>query len=132
MIRQPSLEPEDPPRVLVDGGVAPGVPVSPPTPPVSSVVVVAWVEVVSDTSEVSVDVVCVDEVDVVDVCEQPHLGELNAAAAVPGMSSAAPSSMTAPSQPKRRSVTVLEWCPPVIRSLISLSPRMEWMIASRE
>ena len=91
-----------------------------------------WVEVVSDTSEVSVDVVCVDDVDVVDVCEQPHLGELNAAAAVPGMSSAAPSSVTAPSQPRRRSRTVRKWCPPVIRSLISLSPRKELMIASRE
>lgn len=91
-----------------------------------SVVWVDWVEVVSDTSEVSVDVVCVELVDVVDVCEQPHLGELNAAAAVPGMSSAAPSSVTAPSQPRRRSVTVREWCPPVIRSLISLSPRKEF------
>jgi hypothetical protein len=162
MTLQPSLEPEEPGSELVDGGVTSGVPVSPPTPPVSSVVVVFWVEVVSDTSEVSVDVVCVDVVsdtsevsvvwvdwvevvsdtselsvdvvcvDVVDVCEQPHLGELNAAAAVPGMSSAAPSSVTAPSQPRRRSLTVREWCPPVIRSLISLSPRMELMIASRE
>jgi hypothetical protein len=160
MTLQPSLDPEEPGSELVEGGVTSGVPVSPPTPPVSSVVVVPWVEevsdtsevsvvsvdcvevvsetsevsvdwveVVSDTSEVSVDVVCVD---VVDVCEQPHLGELNAAAAVPGMSSAAPSSVTAPSQPRRRSRTVRKWCPPVIRSLISLSPRKELMIASRE
>jgi hypothetical protein len=161
MTLQPSLEPEEPGRELVDGGVTSGVPVSPPTPPVSDwevpvdvVSSVVWVEVVSDTSEVSVvwvdvvsdtsevSVVWVDVVSdtsdvsvvvvVVEVCEQPHLGPLYPAAAVPGMSSAAPSSATAPSQPRRRRATVREWCPPMIRSLISLSPRKELMIASRE
>ena len=57
MNRQPSLDPDEPGSVLVDGGVTSGLPVSPPTPPVSDsdvpvVVVSVWLD--SDTSEVSV------------------------------------------------------------------------------
>jgi len=166
MTRQPSLDPDEPGSVLVDGGVTSGVPVSPPTPPVSDVdlpedvvsVCVDWVEsdtsevsvvwVESDTSDVSVvwvvwvvwvdsetlpvslvivlvDSVEVDvHVDVVAVDVQPHFGPLCAATDALGMSNAAPSSMTAPSQPRRRIVTVLEWDPPEFLSVMSLSPRV--------
>ena len=59
MILQPSLEPDEPGRELVDGGVTSGVPVSPPTPPVSVVEVdvdVVWsVLVVVDSPVVVVD-----------------------------------------------------------------------------
>jgi len=181
MIRQPSLDPDEPGSVLVDGGVTSGVPVSPPTPPVSDVdvatevvsdtseVSVVWVDWVdSDTSEVSVvwvdwvdsetsevsvvwedsvvwvdwvdwvdsdtsdvSVVLVDWVDDVhvdvvdDVWLQPQSGPSWAATAVPGMSSAAPSSRTAPIQPKRRMTTVREW----FLSVMSLCPRVGWMNA---
>jgi hypothetical protein len=55
MTRQPSLDPDEPGRVLVDGGVTSGVPVSPPTPPVSEV------DVPTDVVSV-VSVVCVESV----------------------------------------------------------------------
>jgi hypothetical protein len=156
MTRQPSLDPDEPGSVLVDGGVTSGVPVSPPTPPVSDwdvpvevvpvevvPVWVDWVEsdtsevsvvtvevvlvaVVSDTPDVSVSVEVVEVIDslVVDVVPQPHFGPLCAATVALGMSSAAPSSRTAPSQPRRRIVMVLEWDPPEFLSVMSLNPRV--------
>jgi len=138
MIRQPSLDPDEPGSVLVDGGVTSGRPASPPTPPVSEldvlveVVSVCWLEVVSDTSEDSVVAVdwvdCVDsetlpvssvvvlddsvdvqlDVVLVDVHSHPQHWPSCAATLVAGMSSAAPSSTTAPNQPKRRVITVRE------------------------
>jgi hypothetical protein len=75
-------------------------------------VLVVDVSETEPVSEVAVEVFSADEDEEVEV-EDVVVGVTQvgpaAAAEVPGMRRAAPSSVTAPSQPSRRSISVREW-----------------------